>query len=305
MEQFKLKSIEEFDNEFVAKIKAEKAAEKSSVIPEITKEEPTVVFAETQPTGYFKKSEEKIQFEPQSVETAVKPRPLTPIGQNPVSYAPVAPEATESKEEEPGESLDFSDGNYGEVFVEPEESKKNSKGTLAVKIISIVLLCATVLTFVFGCFISVFLDNNGTSLGSVCFNTMSQDIENLGVSKGDLIISSKPESPFDYQSGDLVAVPATNSTGCDINSVDSVSQLTLDTASINTTAIVNGYGYQNTVTSDNCYGVVSFYVPVLGGLLNFAMENVVLVCVLFVLLSALWCLILVMAEKKPKKAEDN
>lgn len=305
MEQFKLKSIEEFDNEFVAKIKAEKAAEKSSVIPEISKEESTVVFAETQPTGYFKKSDEKVHFEPQSVETAVKPRPLTPIGQNPVSYAPVAPEATEATEEEPGENLDFSDGNYGEVYVEPDEKQKKSKGNLAVKIISIVLLCVTVLTFVFGSFISVFLDNNGTSLGSICFNTMSQDIDNLGVSKGDLIISSKPESPFDYQSGDLIAVPASNSTGCDINSVDSVSQLTLDTASINTTAIVNGYGYQNTVTSDDCYGVISFYVPILGGLLNFAMENVVLVCVLFVLLSALWCLILVMAEKKPKKAEEN
>ncbi len=301
MEQFKLKSIEEFDNEFVAKIRAEKAAEKNSVIPEISKEEPAVVFAETQPEKYFNKAETNAAFEPKPVETEVKPRPLTPIGQNPISYAPVAPEAKEESEENAGESLDFSDGNYGEVYVEPDDTQKASKGNLAVKIISIVLLCATVLTFVFGCFISVFLDNNGTSLGNTCFNTMSQDIENLGVSKGDLIISTKPDSPFDYQAGDLIAVPATDSTGCDINSVDSVSQLTLETANINATAISNGYGYQNTVTSDSCYGIVSFYIPVLGGLLNFAMENVVLVCVLFVLLSALWCLILVMAERKPKK----
>ena len=224
MEQFKLKSIEEFDNEFVAKIRADKAAEKSSVIPEISKEEPAPVFAETQPTKYFNKTEDNTQFEPKPVETAVKPRPLTPIGQNPISYAPVAPEATETKEEDPGESLDFSDGNYGEVYVEPEEPKNKSKGNLAVKIISIVLLCATVLTFVFGCFITVFLDNNGTSLGNVCFNTMSQDIESLGVSKGDLIISARPESPFDYQSGDLISVPATDSTGCDINSVDKIGR---------------------------------------------------------------------------------
>ena len=47
MEQFKLKSIEEFDNEFVAKIRAEKAAEKSSVIPEITPEK----FAELKKEG--------------------------------------------------------------------------------------------------------------------------------------------------------------------------------------------------------------------------------------------------------------
>lgn len=305
MEQFKLKTIEEFDNEFVAKIRAEKAAEKNSVIPEISKEEPAVVFAETQPAKYFNKSDDNAQFDPKPVETAVKPRPLTPIGQNPVSYAPVVPEAKEEKDEDPGESLDFSDGNYGEVYVESDEPKKKSRGNLAVKIISIVLLCATVLTFVFGCFISVFLDNNGTSLGNVCFNTMSQDIENLGVSKGDLIISSKPESPFDYQAGDLISVPATNSTGCDINSVDSVSQLTLDTANINATAVSNGYGYSTSITSSECYGVVSFYVPILGGLLNFAMENVVLVCVLFVLLSALWCLILVMAERKPKRYENN
>lgn len=301
MEQFKLKSIEEFDNEFIAKIKAEKAAEKNSIIPEISKEEPAVVSAETQPTKYFNKSESVAVFEPKPAETEVKPRPLTPIGQNPISYAPVAPVTKEEPEENPGESLDFSDGNYGEVYVEPDEPKKKSNGNLAVKIISIALLCATVLTFVFGCFISVFLDNNGTSLGNTCFNTMSQDIENLGVSKGDLIISTRPDSPFDYQAGDLIAVPATDSTGCDINSVNSVTQLTLDTASINATAASNGYGYQNTVSSDSCYGVVSFYVPVLGGLLNFAMENVVLVCVLFVLLSALWCLILVMAERKPKK----
>lgn len=303
MEQFKLKSIEEFDNEFVAKIRAEKAAEKSSVIPEISKEEPAVVFSSAQPTKYFNKSEENKPFEPQPAETPVKPRPLTPIGQNSVSYAPVAPAAVE-EEKDPGEDLDFSDGNYGEVYVEPEVKARKSKGTLALKIISIVMLCITVLTFVFGCFISIFLDNKGVSLGSVCFSTMSQDIESLGVSKGDLIISKKLDA-FEYQSGDLIAVPASDSTGCDINSVSGVSQLTADTSSLSTTAISNGYGYSSTVSSEECYGVVSFYIPAIGGLLSFAMENLVLVCVLFILLSALWCLILVMVEKKPKTADKK
>ena len=57
--------------------------------------------------------------------------------------------------------------------------------------------------------------------------------------------------------------------------------------------------------SDACYGIVTNYIPVLGGLLHFAMDNVILVCILFVLLAALWCLILVLIEnKKPKtKAE--
>ena len=301
MEQFKLKSIEEFDNEFVARIRAEKAAEKSSVIPEISKEEPEAVFSSAQPTKYFNKTEERKQFIPQPPEAENKPRPLTPIGQNPVSYAPVAPTATEEKD--PGEDLDFSDGNYGDVYVEPDVKLKKSKGPLAPKIISIVLLCVTVVTFVFGCFISIFLDNKGTSLGSICFNTMSQDIESLGVSKGDLIISQKLGA-FEYESGDLVAVPASNSTGCDINSVTSISQLTAETSTISTTAISNGYGYSASVSSDDCYGVVSFYVPAVGGLLNFAMENLILVCVLFILLSALWCLILVMVERKPK-SEDK
>ncbi len=303
MEQFKLKSIEEFDNEFVAKIRAEKAAEKNSVIPEISKEEPASIFSNSQPTKYFNKTEEKAQFNPKPAETEVKPRPLTPIGQSTVSYAPVAPE-NEEVEKDPGESLDFSDANYGEVYVEPEAKVKSSKGTLAVKIISIILLCATVITFVLGCFISIFLDNNGTSLGNICFNTMSQDIENLGLSKGDLIISSKLGA-FEYQSGDLISVPASDSTGCDINSVTGITQLTADTSNIETTAVSNGYGYASSVTSDNCYGVVNFYIPVLGGLLNFAMENLILVCVLFILLSALWCLILVMIERKPKTEEKK
>ena len=302
MEQFKLKSIEEFDNEFVAKIRAERIADKSSVIPEISKEEPENIFSTPQPTKYFNKTEEKAQFTPTPVETEVKPRPLTPIGQNPVSYAPVAPESTEEKD--PGEDLDFSDGNYGEVYVEADEKPRKSKGTLVIKIISIVLLCATVLTFVFGCFISIFLDNNGTSLGSICFNTMSQDIENLGLSKGDLIISSKLDA-FEYQSGDLISVPASDSTGCDINSVTGITQLTADTSNLTTTAISNGYGYTTSVTSEECYGVVNFYIPALGGLLNFAMENLILVCVLFILLSALWCLVLVMVERKPKTEEKK
>ncbi len=301
MEQFKLRSIEEFDNDFITKLKSERISEQNSVIPEITKEEPEAVFAAAQPTKYFNKTEEKTQFNPQPAETEKKPRPLTPIGQNPISYAPVAPAAVQ-EEKDPGEDLDFSDGNYGEVVVEPEKKFKKSKGTLAIKIVSIVLLCVTVLTFVLGCFVSIFLDNKGTSLGSICFSTMSQDIENLGVSKGDLIISSKPGA-FEYQSGDLIAVPASGSTGCDINSVTGVTQLTADTSSISTTAIANGYGIANSVTSDECFGVISFYIPALGGLLTFAMENLVLVCVLFILLSALWCLILVMSEKNPKK--DN
>lgn len=302
MEQFKLRSIEEFDNDFITKIRSEKITEKNSVIPEIIKDESEAVFATAQPTKYFNKSEDKTQFAPQPVETEKKPRPLTPIGQNPISYAPVAPIAVQ-EEKDPGEDLDFSDGNYGEVVVETEKKPKKSKGNLAIKVISIVLLCATVLTFVLGCFVTVFLDNKGTSLGNICFSTMSQDIENLGVSKGDLIISSKPDA-FEYQSGDLVAVPANGSTGCDINSVTGVTQLTADTSSISTTAIANGYGIANSVTSEECLGVVSFYIPALGGLLTFAMENLVLVCVLFILLSALWCLVLVMAEKKPKN-QDN
>ena len=306
MEQFKLKSIDELDLEFVSQTRSKpvgSAAEHKSLIPEISKEKPAEKQAEPEQPLYFSKSyapAETATYAPKPSEPAKKARPLVPIGQSVSSYTPEGIGADNE------EDLDFSKGNYGEARIETQEKAKLGKGALAGKIISIVLLVSTVIVFVLGCFVSVFLDNNGSDIGGICFNTMGQDIETLGVSEGDLIISKKAEIG-EYTSGALIAVPRPNGVGCDIQSVSYVNSVSDTDAELATTAMVNGVGYSNTIMVSSCYGIVSSYVPALGGLLSFAMQNAILVCVLFVLLAAFWCLILVLigrsakAEKEPKE----
>lgn len=300
MEQFKLKSIDELDLEFVNNSRGQKALDDKpeSLIPEINKKEPQKKSDETIGAHYFQKTVQPVDeqpiYTPEGQTPKKKTRPLVPIGQTPSPYAPVG--AVEQ------EDLDFSDDNYGEAYVE-EKVKKGSKGALAGKIIAIVLLCATVVVFLLGCFVTIFLDNNGSDIGGICFNTMGQDIEDIGVSKGDLIISKKVE-PSEYSVEDLIAVPSSYFEGCDIQSISYINAYS-DSAQLTTVAMSGGVGYSNSVSSSNCYGVVSSYIPALGGLLNFAMENAVLVCILFVLLAAFWCLLLVLLEKSASKSANS
>lgn len=300
MEQFKLKSIDELDLEFVSASRGQDASininSNKSLIPEISKTEPDNNVDETVGTSYFQKPAQQLDEQPVYAPDAQAPkkkaRPLVPIGQSAATYAPVGAENND-------ESLDFSDADYGEVTVEGEK-KNGGKGAFAGKIISIVLLAATVVVFIFGCFITIFLDNNGSDIGGLCFNTMYQDIESLGVPQNALIVSKKIEYN-EYVSGDLIAVPSVVENRCDIQSV-SYSNIYSDDAQLTTTALSDGIGYSNSIMASETYGVVKFYVPILGGLLNFAMDNAILVCVLFVLLSALWCLVLVLLEKSSKPA---
>lgn len=293
MEQFKLKSIDELDLEFVSATRGQKAQAKS-LIPEISKSEPAEKAQEPAVASYFQKPaqvlDEEPVYTPKAEDPKKKARPLVPIGQKPSPYTPVG-----AVEEE--EKLDFSDSDYGEVYVE-DEKKKGGKGAFAGKIIAIVLLCTTVVTFLFGCFVTIFLDNNGSDIGGICFNTMSQDIDDLGVSINDLIISKKVEAS-EYMSGDLIAVPSSTNERCDIQSVNYVNSYSTD-AQLITTGISSYGNFSSSISSSECYGVVKFYIPALGGLLHFAMDNAILVCVLFVLLSALWCLLLVCFEKSSK-----
>lgn len=298
MEQFKLKSIDELDLDFVSSSRGQSNSNNinsgKSLIPEISKAEPEAIAEETAAVSYFQKPAEPLDeqpvYKPESQPEKKKARPLVPLGQN-TSYSPVG-----ANEEE---SLDFSEDDYGEATVE-DKNAKGSKGALAGKIISIVLLAVTVVVFILGCFISIFLDNSGSDIGGVCFNTMYQDIESLGVPQNALIISKKIEYN-EYVSGDLIAVPSPVANRCDIQSVNYANVYSGD-AQLTTTALSGGVGYSSTVVASQTYGVVQFYIPALGGLLNFAMDNAILVCVLFVLLSALWCLVLVLLEKsKPTK----
>ncbi len=305
MEQFKLKSIDELDLEFVAATRGQDLSankETKSLIPEISKNEPVKKSDETIGAHYFSKptpapAQENPFYSPMGEPEKKKARPLVPIGQRPSPYAPVG--AIEQPQNE--EVLDFSDADYGNPKAEDEGKKaKKGGGILAGKIISIVMLCATVVTFILGCFVTIFLDNGGTDIGGICFNTMSHDIEALDVKEGDLIISKKCDAN-EYVQGNLIAVPAPGLSGCDIQTITSISIISNDNASF-TVNPVSSAGYPYTVQSSACYGIISSYIPALGGILNFAMDNAILVCILFVLLSAFWCLILVLMERSSKSS---
>ena len=311
MEQFKLKSIDELDLEFISAVKGQTQSvikETKSLIPEISKTEPVKKSDETIGAQYFSKPvaapvQENPIYSPMPEPEKKKARPLVPIGQTPSPYAPVGAPQNE-------EVIDFSDANYGEAVVESENKKaKKSGGILAGKIISIVMLCVTVVTFILGCFVSIFLDNGGTDIGGICFNTMSHDIESLGVSEGDLIISNKCDVN-EYQVGNIIAVPASGMSGCDIQRITAVSVYSEDNASF-TVSPISSAGYSYSVPSSSCYGLVNSFIPAVGGILSFAMENAILLCVLFILLSAFWCLILVLIERSskassaPKKAKTK
>ena len=268
-------------------------------IPEISKDKPAAV--DERPHRYFKKTADQFDdttiYKPfgQSENTS---RPAytsnSPIGAVDETAQPTVP--------------DFGADDYGKVEVEkPAKAKKgkSGKGILAGRIISIVLLCATVLTFVFGCVISIFINNNGTNLAGYCFNSMYQTVDDLGVSKGDLIISKKL-SASEYQTNTPVAVPAPDGqTGCDIQYITAVTPMGSNDCDLTTAGISGGYQVTNTYSSATCYGTVKFFVPFFGGLITFAMDNAILVCALFILLSAFWCLMLIMLEKSGNKAKKS
>lgn len=308
MEQFKLKSIDELDLEFVSATRGQSASvnkETKSIIPEISKNEPAKS-EETIGAHYFSTPkavpvQDNPIYTPAGEPEAKKPRPLVPIGQRLSPYAPVG--AVEEAQEE--EVLDFSDANYGEAKIDDKPQKTKARGgVLAGKIISIVMLCVTVVTFILGCFVTIFLDNSGTDIGGICFNTMSQNIDVLGVSEGDLIISKKCDVN-EYAYGNLIAVPASGMSGCDIQTITSVSVFSETDAAFTVSPVGSAAGYPYTVQASSCYGVISSYIPALGGILNFAMDNAILVCILFVLLSAFWCLILVLMERNAKTDNND
>lgn len=298
MEQFKLKSIDELDLDFVQQREAAAAPSEapvqssaSSLIPEISKDEPAV----QEPVHkYFKKTADQFDDEAIFSPAAGTDETVHPFA----SYSPVGAPAEEDSEPE----------SYGEVSVEKTAKAKKpaGKGNLIGRIASIVMLCITVAVFVFGCVISIFINNNGIDLAGLCFNSMYQSFDEIGVSKGDLVISKKLEAS-EYQLNSAVAVPAPNGqAGCDIQYITAITP-TYDGCELTTGGISGGINVTNTYSSSVCYGSVAFFIPFFGGLITFAMDNAIFVCAFFVLLSALWCLLLIMLEKsskassKPKK----
>lgn len=292
MDNFKIKSIDEFDLDFVAKYNEKNDNEISSVsstgpIPEIVKEENE---ENINNISYFNTADSNEQpFSPAPQDTSADTAQSEII---PQAYSPA------------GESPAYdNDDNSTET--------KQSGGVIAGKVISIIFLAATIIVFVLGCFVTIFIDNHGSDLFGLCFNTVSTDIYDSNdqeiFSKGDLIISKKAD-PSEYVVNEFIVVKSSSAGEeyySDIHAITSVLYVSEESAEI-TTVNLAAPGIDVTPTSsEDTYGIVQWYLPALGTILHFAMDNAILTCVLFVLLAALWCLILVLIENKNNKAKQR
>lgn len=267
MEQNKLslRSIDEFDADFAADISKKIAEEKAknSLIPEISS-----TSDDNEESGYSK------YFEHSASDY-----------ENGAIYS------------SGGINKNISEEDFENYEYDDQNANGGSKLLKAGKIAAIIMLALTVLVFVFGCFISIFLDNNGTSIAGYCFNTLETDVEKLNLSKNDLIISKKLEIS-EYRVKDTIAVPAVSGgEGCDIQIISTDIEIPPEGDIIISTVDINE-GLPCAVLSENNYGIIKLYVPSLGGIISFAMHNAIIVCILFVLIAALWCVLLILLEKK-------
>lgn len=299
MDEFKLKSIDEFDSNFVtnARVESRSAAPKAAhdnLIPEMDFSQS--IDSEQAPA----QDNYQPAFVPeQPVERPRTPRPLEPIGQTPSPYAVM------NKENSAPAPLVLNE----DEMEDKEEGKKSGsgKGLLAGKIISIVMLVVTVITFLIGCFSATFLDT--FELGSICLSTQNQDLENFNISKGALIISKKLESS-EYAVNQNVVVPVTVIEGSEEKTYANICGINGVTA-LGDTVELSVYDYatetQQPLLANDCKGEVMFYIPALAGILNFALQadNAILVCALFVLLAAFWCLLIVFLSKAAKKNNEE
>lgn len=289
MDNFKIKSIEEFDLEFVEKFIKKADDESASLIPDIAKDNAEDNY-----------EEEIIAFADQSEENA-EPEQENEINNQNIIYAPV--EQKETYEPFEAEQEEFQE--------ETNEKPKKNVGILIGKIAAIVLLVGTIVVFVLGCFVTIFLDNNGSDLAGMCFNTVRTDtFDSTGeliVSKGDLIISNKAE-PAEYTPGRMIIVKsnaAPDEQFSDIHIINSVVSVTGTGADLVTTNLASPADGVTNISSENTYGLVNSYIFALGNLLHFAIDNAILVCALFILLAALWCLLLVLLENINSKSKKK
>lgn len=296
MDDFKLRSIEEFDSYFINESRVESKAalssKQSDLIPEINfnsvsaEPEKAETVEETPASGTY--------FSDISSTKTKTPRPLTPIGQTPSPYAPNPKTESEIAESEDDE------------IINKNSSRKSGKGVFAGKIISIAMLSVTVVFFLLGCFTATFLDT--FEIAGYNLSTQYTDTENPKLSQGDLVVSKVLE-PSEYAVNQFVMNAVVYNDGTDekthgsIGMISSVSSYG-DSAALEIIDISTGS--VETVNSAECKGEVLFYIPYLAGILNFALQadNAILVCALFVLLAAFWCLLLVLLSKASKKNNE-
>ncbi len=316
MEDFKLKSIDEFDELFIAERKKKSApvTQKSSLIPQI--EEP----AEIDLFSDFDEAEDNGQSPAQSPDSlpgfvsagsaaAPSPRavaaPPAPLYESPkMSETEVKPFGYKPLNDE---KISLPDDDEDD----DEEEVKQSAGAYIGKAIAVIMIVLTVLVFIFGSFLAVFLDTQ-RSLGKYMLNTQSVDITDKRVSygkitKGALIISEEIDAGS-YKHDDFVAIPSSDAPGCDIAVLDSVG-VTEDGATTYLSLIKtsNLAGQPQGYDINAVYGRVKFYVPMLAGLLGFALSNSVLFILLFIAFVLIWSLVIVFIEmsQKMKKYDDD
>ncbi len=288
MNEFRIISIEEFDADFVQNIRVKKPQPKAAPVSFI----PEMIKTDTMPA---------------EVETPV-------ITEEPLDvYSSETPDIKYSAPEEDTSSHYFSkhaDDEEKEKYDEPapyiKSSKKKSKGgMLAGKIISIIMLCITVVTFLLGCFTSAFL-NNGADIGGVSFNTQLRDISigNDTIKEGALIISKKvatSEYTENLNRPVAVIVDGKETEGCDIMYIYSTKDVTIENAFVEVYDPISNQISSRLYSHSDVFGIVTHYIPFIGNLLSFAINNAILVCALFVLLIVFWCLIIVLISKNKKK----
>ncbi len=293
MNEFRILSIDEFDALFVKDLrikKAETPKTDSGLMPELKISDNSSVAVIDKPII-------------NETVTASASENIPNINPDVKSESPVNTDIQEEKKP----SVIF-DEELAEASVEIKPEKKKKNNYLAGKIISIVMLSITAVVFLLGCFISVFLDNNGLDIGGICFSTQSRDIivgdDEIG--KGALIISKKLQ-PDEYSENlnKPVAVRADKnaSSGCDIMFLYSASDSYESGTVLQVYDPMTNEIIDNTYLSSECSGIVLRYLPAVGGIITFAINNAVLVCALFVLLAAFWCLLLVLFEKNNKRKE--
>ncbi len=312
MNEFRILSIDELDEEFVTKLRVpSEASEAKTLIPEFVKTENEVsgnedsTYAEpiinqtANIINEYLSSDPKPVTHPTQIKDENGMRPIIPLGQGKPFYSP--------------------DGNISEPKALREEDfeindkpqkQKGYKGLIFARIFCIIMLVSTLLTFISGCFVSVFLNNSIIDLKGISFNTLAVDVtlteEKLNA--GDLIISKR----YDYESycenlNRPLAVPVegAENSGCIIEYIENVSEGDDGSAEITTYDPVTGKPLKKIYNSEHTYGVVLYYVPLVGSILNFALNSPILICVLFVLMIAFWCLLMILVEKTIKKRKSN
>ncbi|MCR5149683.1 MAG: hypothetical protein K6B52_00465 [Clostridiales bacterium] len=298
MDDFKIRSIDEFDADFI----------NSRLSTQATPDEPAENSKPFSSDGNEINKGREYAPEDEVYSSAQN----AAAAQNPYEqYKPAGSDAPSSMPYEPltkGEGLhvDKLKFPFNDADEDDEKSKrrkpaakkpnsKKSKGKTAGKAICIILLAATVLAFVMGCFVAIFVDNSGVSIGKYNLSTVNSATPAFNLSKGDLVISKMPGDEA-YGIDDLVAVRKAGGNGCELGLIKLISTGTDNTVT-GLTVMSAVDGVSQTIAAEESAGMVLYYVPAAGTLIRFAMDNIILVCVLFVLLVALWCLVLILIEK--------